>query len=213
VNFGKHRRAFRVEELMKIILAVVFALTFGTAGISARPARGSAAQAPSTQKPAAPAAAPGAKIDPAKEADIRRLLDLVGTKAMVTQTVESMSASMKPVLKNSLPAGDYRDKLVDLFFAKFLAKMDVQHLLDLAVPIYDRNFSHEEIRNLIAFYQTPLGQKTVSTLPKLTAELQKEGGKWGEELGRESMTEVLTEHPEFADAIAAAQKAAPKTTE
>jgi len=43
----------------------------------------------------------------------------------------------------------------------------------------------------------------------MTAELQSEGGKWGEQLGRESMMEVLAEHPELADAIAAAQKTAP----
>jgi len=202
---------------MKVILPVAFGLALGTATICAQslPASPGRAQAPGAQKPAAPAAAlvSPTRINPAKEADIRRLLELVGTKALVMQTVESMSTSMKPILKNSLPPGDYRDKLVDLFFAKFVAKMDVQHLLDLAVPIYDRNFSHEEIRSLIAFYQTPLGQKTVSTLPRLSAELRQEGGKWGEELGRESMMEVLTEHPEFADAIAAAQKAAPKTTE
>jgi hypothetical protein len=67
---------------MKIILAVAFALTFCMAGISAQPAPRSAAQVPGAQKPAAPAAASGTRIDAAKEADIRRLLELVGTKAM-----------------------------------------------------------------------------------------------------------------------------------
>jgi len=134
------------------------------------------------------------------------LLELVGTKALVMQSMDAMTKSIKPLLTNSLPAGEYRAKLVELFFAKFSAKTDVQHLLDLAVPIYDKNFSHEEVRNLIEFYRTPLGQKTVSVLPKLSGELQEEGRKWGEGLGRESMEEVLAEHPELAQAIAEAQK-------
>jgi uncharacterized protein len=145
------------------------------------------------------------KIDPAKEADIRRLLDLVGTKGLVVQTMDSMSRSIKPLLTNSLPPGEYREKLVDLFFAKFSSKADVQHLLDLAVPVYDKNFSHQEIRSLIEFYQTPLGQKAIATLPKVSAEMQEQGRKWGEDIGRQCMVEVLSEHPELADALNAAQ--------
>ena len=151
------------------------------------------------------------KIDPAKEADIRKLLDLVGTKALVSQTIDSMSKSIKPLLTNSLPPGEYRGKLVDLFFAKFTTKTNVDHLLDLAVPVYDKNFSHQEIRSLIEFYQTPLGQKTITALPKVTAEMQDQGRKWGEDLGKQCMLEVLAEHPELADALNAAAQNAQST--
>jgi len=178
---------------MKFWLPAVVLLSVGTTNLCAQTAP-------------ADASTSAAKVDPAKEADIRRLLDLVGTKALITQSIDSMTKSIKPVLANSLPTGDYREKLVDLFFAKFSAKTNVDHLLDLAVPIYDKHFSHEEIRNLIEFYKTPLGQKTASTLPKLTAELQEEGRKWGEQIGQESMMEVLAEHPDLAEAMAAAQK-------
>jgi len=183
-----------------VVLAVCLALG---------PMRASAQNAPAA-KPGndAPAgkASPAAqnKIDAAKEADIRRLLDLVGTRALISQTMDSMSKSMKPLLTSSLPPGDYRAKLVDLFFAKFTAKADAQHLLDLAVPVYDRNFSHEEIRSLIEFYRTPLGQKAIATLPKVTAEMQEQGRKWGENLGKQCMMEVLSENPELAEALNAA---------
>jgi hypothetical protein len=168
----------------------------------------------SSEKPLAAQKAPETKADAAnvpktnaaKEADIRRLLDLVGTKALVTQSMADMAKSIKPALTSSLPPGDYREKLVDLFFAKFSAKANPEHLLDLIIPSYDRNFSHQEILGLIEFYQTPLGKKSVSVLPKLVAESQEEGRKWGEDLGRKSMLEVLAEHPEFAKAIEEAQK-------
>ncbi len=195
---------------MKVWLAIPVLLSFGTANLCGQtaPAKNNAAQTPAKQKlaPAAAATATTGKIDPAKEADIRKLLELVGTKALFIQSMDGMSKSMKPMLTNSLPPGDYREKLVDLFFKKFSSKMDVQHLLDLAVPIYDKHFSHQEVRSLIEFYQTPLGQKTVSTLPMLTAELQEEGRKWGESLGRDSMQEVLAEHPDLLEAMTAAQK-------
>lgn len=201
---------------MKHFLAVAAMLTFGPLGASAQsvPAKAAREQTAAQQKPVAykegsPAGAE--KIDPKKEADIRRLLEIAGTKALVIQNMDAMTRSIKPLLTSSLPSGEYREKLVELFFAKFSSKADTQHLLDLAVPIYDKNFSDQEIRGLIEFYQTPLGQKAISTLPKLSAEMQEEGRKWGEALGRDTMMEVLAEHPELAEAIAAAQKNAAAT--
>ena len=196
---------------MKTGLILVACLTLGSLGAYAQNAPSAAAKSPKSQTSSAASAAAQAKIDPAKEADIRKLLDLVGTKALVSQTMDSMSKSIKPLLTNSLPAGDYREKLVDLFFAKFTAKADAQHMLDLAVPVYDKNFSHDEILSLIAFYQTPLGQKAIATLPKVTAEMQEQGRKWGEDLGKRCMLEVLAEHPDLADALNAAVQNAQST--
>src|SRR5262244_3200997 len=75
--------------------------------------------ASSTQKAAAPQAPKStpadspSKIDPAKEADIRRLLDIGGTRAIAMQTLDEMTTSIKPLLTNSLPPGEYRQKLID----------------------------------------------------------------------------------------------------
>jgi len=149
------------------------------------------------------------KIDPSKEADIRRLLDIMGVKRLAAQMMDGMQTNIKPLMTNSFPPGEYREKLIDLFFAKFKLKADTQYLLDMAVPFYDKYFSREEIRSLIQFYETPLGKKTISVLPQLSLEMQEQGRKWGEELGRQSMREVFAEHPELLEAMTAAQKAAP----
>jgi hypothetical protein len=136
-------------------------------------------------------------------------MDLVGTKLLVVQVMDGMEKSIKPLMASSLPPGEYREKLIDLFFAKFHSKAVPQQLLDMAVPAYDRYYTHEEIKGLIQFYETPLGQKMISVLPKLTGELQDAGRKWGEGLGRDSMLEVLSEHPELATALEAARKGTP----
>ncbi len=147
------------------------------------------------------------QMDAAKRADIRRLMDLAGTGLLVTQVMDGMERNIKPLMLNALPPGEYREKLVDLFFAKFQSKADPPQLLDLAVPVYDKYYTHEEIKGLIQFYGTPLGQKLVSVQPKMTGELQEAGRKWGEGLGRDSMIEVLSEHPELATALQAAKRA------
>lgn len=133
-------------------------------------------------------------------------MEVVGTTALVTQMMGSMEKSIKPLMTSSLPPGEYRAQLIDLFFAKFHSKADPKQMLDLAVPVYDRYYSHEEIKGLIAFYESPLGQKTVSVLPKITGELQDLGRTWGEGVGRDSMMEVLSEHPDLAKSLQESEK-------
>jgi uncharacterized protein len=156
--------------------------------------------------PASSAPAVEKKIAPAKEADIRKLLQLTGTSALMQQTMDSMDKSIKPMMINSLPEGDYRQTLIDLFFEKFHAKLDTQKLLDLAVPIYDKHFTDADIKGLIQFYETPLGQKTVKALPQITAELTEAGRSMGSTVARDSMLEVIAEHPELQKAMEDAQQ-------
>ena len=164
----------------------------------------------SGQSVAAAAKASRAQIDikKAKEADIRQLLELTHAGALATQTMNSMEGNIRPLMTNSFPAGDYREKLIDLFFTKFHSKFDEQTILDLAVPVYDKYYSDDELKELIHLYETPLGQKMLATMPKLMAELQAAGEKQGQELGRQSMLEVLAEHPEMEKALQDAQKTA-----
>lgn len=143
-----------------------------------------------------------------KQADIRRLLALTGAGAVATQAMDEMEKSIRPLMTESLPAGEYRDKLVELFFQKFHENRDPTKLVDLMVPIYDKYYTADEIEGLINLYQTPLGKKMVTVLPKIMAESQAAGGQWGQQLGRECMIEVLEEHPEMQQAMAQAKRSA-----
>ena len=183
---------------MKRLIAVVWFLALGLMAPAAHGwQQSTAARATSAAQ---------SKIDPAKEADIRRLLELTGAKQLVVQTMQEMTNSIKPLLTSSLPPGEYREKLVELFFQKFQAKTNTQELLDMAVPVYDKYFSDEEVKGLIKFYETPLGQKSISALPQLMTELRNAGQKWGENLGRVCMQEVLAEHADLQEALQVAAK-------
>jgi uncharacterized protein len=97
--------------------------------------------------------------------------------------------------------------LVDLFLDKFMARAnaEIPKLLDAAVPIYDKYLSDDEIKGLIQFYQTPLGRKALSVLPQITIDMQGEGQKLGQQIGQDTMLQVLSEHPELAKAMQDAQ--------
>jgi hypothetical protein len=191
---------------MKICAITTALLVLGTASAIAQSSSPAPAKPDVQLNVAAPSSVAQSKIDPAKEADIRLLMEVNGSKAVFVDTVNSMLASLRPLMTQSMPAGDYREKLIDLFLVKFQGKVNVSHFIDIAVPVYDRNYSHEEIKGLIAFYQSPLGKKSVSTMPKLSSDLREAGQKWGQQIGQDAMAEVLAEHPEMKAALQAAAK-------
>jgi uncharacterized protein len=167
-------------------------------------APGDAPQA--TAADTAPATAPA---DPVKAADIQRLIEVTGMRSLMEQTMDSMEANIRPSLERSLPPGEYRAKLIDLFFQKFHTKLTIQEFLDMAAAAYDKYLSDDDIKGLTEFYQTPLGQKTLTVLPKLMGELQAEGAQKGERAGRDAMNEVLAEHPDLAKALQDASQGLP----
>src|ERR1700756_2722319 len=96
------------------------------------------------------------KVDPQKEADIRQLLQIMGTERTMTQVMADMETNIRPLLTRSIPAGEYRERLIELFFEQIHSKIDGQELIGLAVPVYDKYLSDSDIKGLIAFYSTPL---------------------------------------------------------
>ncbi len=186
---------------MKITAVLVSMILCAAMCIAQTPSSASSAQ---DSQQAAAAAQP--KIDPAKEADIRNLLDMIGTKANMVQVMTAMETNMRPSLTNMFPPGEYRERLIQLFFERFQSKADPQQMVDLVIPIYDKYLSDEDIRALTQFYATPLGKKVITILPKVLIECTQAGEKWGEQLGRQSMQEVLTEHPDLQKALEEAAK-------
>ena len=54
---------------------------------------------------------------------------------------------------------------------------------DLIVPIYARYFTLSEIEELLDFYRTPIGRKTIEVMPLLTQESMQVGQSWGMAIG------------------------------
>jgi uncharacterized protein len=53
----------------------------------------------------------------------------------------------------------------------FLQKIDLGKIMDqVALVIYDKNFTEPELRDIIAFYKTPTGQKSLKNMPEVMRE-------------------------------------------
>jgi hypothetical protein len=59
------------------------------------------------------------------------------------------------------------------------------------VPIYDQYLTHEDIKGLVAFYESPLGAKLLSVMPQMSQESMLAGQTWGREFA-ETVRQRLT---------------------
>jgi len=109
-----------------------------------------------------------------KRKDIRRLLKITGTPELGLRIARRIIQNMK----RSYP--DVPDK----FWAEFEDELHEDAFISIIVPIYEEHFTHEDVKKLIEFYKTDVGQKYVDKLPELTEQSMQAGRNWGRELGQ-----------------------------
>lgn len=117
------------------------------------------------------------QVEPDKAAAIRELLRVTGASELMVTSIE---ASM-PLQRAANP------EIPDVFWEEFAARLrgDVDRFIELLVPLYDRHLTLDEIRQLIAFYESPLGRRLVEVQPLLAQESMVAGQEWGGRLSME----------------------------
>lgn len=141
---------------------------------------------------------PAATVDSAKDADIRRLLDLTGTGRMAVQLRQQMAQALRPLLEQALPPGQERSqKILETFQRKFQAQITPEAFVELSVSVYDKHFTAEEIRGLIQFYESPLGKKMIAETPAIVEESTAVGRAWASQVVQKVFAEMEAEYPEL----------------
>ena len=112
-----------------------------------------------------------------KEVDIRRLLELTNTAQLAGQITQQMMDSFKAAFA----------KVPDATWVELKKELTPNDLLTKIAEVYDRHFTHDDIKALIAFYQTPLGAKLLKELPAITQESLEAGQVWGRAMGQRMM--------------------------
>jgi uncharacterized protein len=153
---------------MKAVLALIV-IYVGTFLVAIQGASNSSVEA--SEQSAAPAA-PAKSIDPAKEADIRSLLELVGARDSIQDSASTATEQYRQKLVDASANSDRSPALVNAYLTEFQRKFDANAVNEQLVQIYDRHFTDEEIRGLLEFYGSPLGQKVAAELPKISREVQ-----------------------------------------
>jgi len=155
-----------------VILALLLAVTPAHAGPKKAPVPPPVATAPADPT-----------IEPAFEADIRRLLIATGAGSMGVQVMDQMMVSLKP-LAPGLP---------EAFWDGLKAEFKSDDLINLVVPIYAKHLSHDDVRALLTFYESPIGKKMIAVQPAVMAESMQVGQAWGQEIAMRVVSKMQAE--------------------
>jgi hypothetical protein len=170
------------------------------------------AQAPAVQNlapqhPTTPTAPPkaaaqaskvdAAKINPTKEADIRSLVELTGARESSAQLLQLSLGQIRASLDQSLPPGEKSKKFAEAFMQKFQERFSLDVLMERIVPIYDKYLTEEDVKGLLKFYGSPVGQRMLKVQPQIGKEAQAIGFEMAQTVGKDVLNELKAEYPEL----------------
>ena len=113
-----------------------------------------------------------ASVDPAKERDIRSLLELVGAKDAIQESASAATEQYRQKVLESSASGDRMQAITNAYLGAFQRKFDADAVNGQLVGIYDKHFTDEELKGLLEFFGSPLGQKVATEMPKINREVQ-----------------------------------------
>ena len=122
---------------------------------------------------------------PEKRADIERLLRLTNTQAVALEFAATKidyllvyARKAKPYIKADT-FRSLRDQLLEEMADRV---WESGSFADQVVAIWDTRFTHEEIKALIAFYETDVGRKLVVLSAEIDKDQRTAGRVWGQEM-------------------------------
>ncbi len=103
-------------------------------------------------------------VDPSQFTDISEgKVKLIITLMEVTGTRQSMQTNMEHIIAQA--PEEKRPELEKLF--------DINDIIGQLVPIYDRHYTENELKEIIGFYRTPAGKKMIEAIPEIMKEAMK----------------------------------------
>lgn len=123
------------------------------------------------------------EIDPAKKADIIKLFEVTNT----TEQAEMVLSKYREIL------GQTYANIPDEWWDEVLAELISTSFQNMLIPIYDRHLTHEEVKSVIALFETPAGQRYIEVMPAIAIESMEVGAKWGQQLMMDIMERIEKE--------------------
>jgi hypothetical protein len=121
--------------------------------------------------------------------EVVKLLRLLDTDDTMLQMLDVGLESERPSLERKMHNLGIR---FEKFVERFRQKIDIDSLLYQTAPFYSRYYTHEEIMKLIAFFESPLGHKTISKLPQIAQETIVVNQTWLEAMAEITMKDIVS---------------------
>lgn len=116
---------------------------------------------------------------------LKKMMEVSGSQETYKAAVTQMISIFKQQ-KSGVPEAFWDE------FSVIAYKAAGEELLNMLLPIYQKNLSENDVKNIIAFYQTPSGKTFAEKTPLIMQESMAAGQQWGMKIGEE-LTKKLKE--------------------
>jgi hypothetical protein len=133
-------------------------------------------------------------IDPEKAAIIRQLVQGTSAEGLKKQLLSLMKIMESGIVRQN---PGYPAAYADEFAKKFASHLKESDLEQLSMPVYAKTFTVEELKQLLAFRQSPVGQKLAAAQPEILNETAQASMRYAQQLVPEINRELAAEHPDW----------------
>lgn len=130
------------------------------------------------------AAVPAAAQEDAYHRELKKMLEKSGALASADVIMTQLIPMMKQITIKDTPADFW-----DAFQAKWNGKTR-DKLVGIYVPIYRKYLTLDDLKQIVAFYESPVGRKLAAATPAMTNEGMQAGQQLGMEIAQEMMQEI-----------------------
>ena len=118
--------------------------------------------------------------DAEKAETVKRLLEITGAKNLYDQMMTYIFSSLQAEYPN-VPAK---------YWSTFASEIKTDDIFKEFIPLYSKYYTNQELKELVAFYETPLGQKTIQILPQLSQDSTELGIKFGRQAAERALKKL-----------------------
>jgi len=135
----------------------------------------------------------GARADDATRLRLaREVVDVAHVSDNMRKIMPTMLAQLKPMI---MQQGQADSATVDDFVKRVSTRFDksIDQFTDLAAGIYAKEFSEDDLTNLLAFYKTPTGHDLVAKQSEIAQAMFVAGKEWGQAVAQQVIEEFKKE--------------------
>ena len=118
------------------------------------------------------------------------LMDLVGTEELAQQIIGPTMDQVAAIFTHVNPEQGHLIKY--LLKKHVVPEMEgrIPEFIGLSARLYAEHFTAAELEEMIAFYETPLGQKVIAKLPIIQQQSAELGGLWAERVAVDAIEKL-----------------------
>ena len=183
-----------MEEVLKAVFALLL-IYVGTFLVAIQGSSSSPVQAAPQSSSAKQNSVTVAPIDPVREADIRALLELVGAHDQIQDSVRLTAEQYRERLLLTVQNNEQGQAFVNSVISQYEKNFNVDQVTGRLLTLYDKHYTDDEIKGLLQFYGSPLGQKVAAESPKIAHEIQETTRATASQAVKDALAQVKQDNP------------------